>query len=113
MGMHGVQHVSDLDRFFERTSEWQDGIVRLPDVPDLAVFFLESGGDVLNSYGGDASFLEFFECGRPCSRFVVGLREIGALKVWIGDGRHFRLAFFVGRKQRYGAPRCRLNGRAR
>lgn len=77
MGMHGVQHVSDLDRFFERTSGWQDGIVRLPDVPDLAVFFLESGGDVLNSYGGDASFLEFFECGRPCSRFVVGLRDRG------------------------------------
>lgn len=94
MGMHGVQHVSDLDRFFERTSEWCDSTVRPPDVPDLVVFFLESGGDVLNSYRGDASFLELFECGRPCSRFVVGLREIGALKVWIGDEMHFRIVFF-------------------
>ena len=92
--MHGIQHVSDLNRFFERTSEWHDGIVRLPDVPDLVVFFFESGGDVLNSYRGDAGFFEFFECERPYPRFLVGLGEIGSLKVWIGTWRHFRFSFF-------------------
>lgn len=98
MVMHRVQHVSHLDRFFDRTSEWYDGIVRLTDVPDWAVFFLEPGGDVLNSYGGDASFLEFFEFGGPCSRFVEGLIQIGALKVLIGDGTHFRVVLFFWQK---------------
>ena len=94
MGMHGIQHISDLNRFFERASECNDGSVRFPDVPDAVVFLLESGGNVLDSYRGDAGFFEFIECGRPCSRFIVGLREVGALKVWIGDGRHFRYFFF-------------------
>ena len=93
MVMHGIQHLSNLNRLFQRTSEWHDGIVRLPDVPDVGVFFLESGRNVLDSYRGDARFFEFIERGRPCFRFIVGLREVGALKVWIETGRHFRIFF--------------------
>lgn len=61
MGVHGIQHISDLNRFFERTGERNDGTVGFPDVPDAVVFFLKSGGNVLDSYRSDAGFFEFIE----------------------------------------------------